>query len=72
MIAELQRRVDTESGERPVSADPPASAAEKMRRARLEEAKAEVANLDRDIASKTAEEKRVRLVRRIPARPHGT
>jgi polysaccharide chain length determinant protein (PEP-CTERM system associated) len=73
-IAELQRRVDTESGERSVSADPPASAAEKVRRARLDEAKAEMANLDRDIASKTAEEKRLRLVlaeyqRRLEAIP---
>jgi len=74
VIAELQRRVDTESGERPMSADSPASAAEKMRRARLDEAKAEMANLDRDIASKTAEEKRVRFVlaeyqRRLEAAP---
>lgn len=73
-IAELQRRVDTESGERPVSADPPMSAAEKMRRSRLDDAKAEMANLDRDIASKTAEEKRLRLVlaeyqRRLEAAP---
>ena len=73
-IAELQRRVDTESGERPVSADPPASAAEKARRARLDESKAEMANLDRDIASKTAEEKRLRVVlaeyqRRLEAAP---
>ena len=73
-IAELQRRVDTESGERSVSADPPASAAEKARRARLEEAKADIANLDREIASKTADEKRLRAVladyqRRLEAAP---
>ncbi len=73
-IAELQRRVDTESGERPVSADPPASAAEKARRARLDESKAEMVNLERDIASKTAEEKRLRVVlaeyqRRLEAAP---
>ncbi len=73
-IAELQRRVDTESGERSLSADPPASAAEKVRRSRLEEAKAETATLDRAIASKTAEEERLRAVlaeyqRRLEAAP---
>ncbi len=73
-IAELQRRVDTESGERSVSEEPPTSAAEKARRARLLDAKTEIANLDREIASKTAEEKRLRGVlaayqRRLEATP---
>ncbi|HEX3702482.1 MAG TPA: Wzz/FepE/Etk N-terminal domain-containing protein, partial [Vicinamibacterales bacterium] len=41
-IAELQRRADTESAERPVSADVPLSAAEKARRSRLQDTKAEI------------------------------
>jgi uncharacterized protein involved in exopolysaccharide biosynthesis len=73
-IAELQRRADTEAAERPVSADPPMSAAEKMRRSRLQEAKTEIENIDHQIASKTAEEKRLRAVvaeyqRRIEVAP---
>jgi len=73
-IAELQRRADAEAAERPVSVDPPLSAGEKMRRSRLQEARQEVANIDQQIASKTADEKRLRGViaeyqRRIEAAP---
>lgn len=59
-IAELQRRADAEATQRPVSAEPPLSPAERARRTRLQEAKAEVESLDVQIASKTAEEKRLR------------
>jgi protein tyrosine kinase modulator len=73
-IAELQRRADAESGERAVSTEPPVSPTEKLRRTRLQGAQEEIANLERVIASKTAEEKRLRSVvgeyqRRIEAAP---
>jgi polysaccharide chain length determinant protein (PEP-CTERM system associated) len=58
-ITELQRRADAEAGERPVSSDVPLSPAEAARRGRLQEAKAEIEGLDRQIASKTAEEKQL-------------
>ena len=56
-----------------LSAEPP-EPTEKLRRGRLAEAKAEIANLDRVIASKTTEEKRLRGIladyqRRIEAAP---
>ena len=61
-IAELQRRADVEAAERPVSSDAPVSPAEALRRSRLQDAKAEIESLDRQIAAKTAEEKRLRGV----------
>jgi polysaccharide chain length determinant protein (PEP-CTERM system associated) len=73
-IAELQRRVDAEGAERSVSAEPPLSPTERARRNRLQEAKAELENLDRQMAAKTAQEKQLRGVladyqRRIEAAP---
>jgi polysaccharide chain length determinant protein (PEP-CTERM system associated) len=73
-IAELQRRADAESGERAVSIEAPPSPTERLRRTRLQEAQAELGNLDRVITSKTTDEKRLRTVlaeyqRRIEAAP---
>ncbi len=59
-IAELQRRVDAEAAERPVSADVPLTPSEKLRRSRLLGAKAEIESLDLQIKAKTADEKRLR------------
>jgi protein tyrosine kinase modulator len=58
-IAELQRRADAEAAERPVSSDAPLTPGEALRRSRLQDAKAEIQALDLQIASKTAEEKRL-------------
>jgi len=70
-IAELQERADAEAESRPVSGDSPAEA---MRRSRLDDMTTELANLDKQIAFKTAEEKRLRGVvgeyqQRIEATP---
>jgi polysaccharide chain length determinant protein (PEP-CTERM system associated) len=76
-IAELQRRADAESTERAVSIEAPEappSPTERLRRTRLQEAQAEVGNLDRVITQKTTDEKRLRTViaeyqRRLEAAP---
>jgi len=74
-IAELQVRADAEAAERPVSIETaPALSPEAIRRSRLEDAKAELAALDKQIATKTQTEKQLReniavYQRRIEATP---
>jgi polysaccharide chain length determinant protein (PEP-CTERM system associated) len=73
-ITELQRRAEAEGAERPATAEPPLTQAERARRTRLQEARSEVENLEVQIASKTAEEKRLRAIvgeyqRKIEAAP---
>ena len=63
LIADLQQKVDAEDTMRPVSAGPvtrPVTQAEQMRSSRLKELVTERGNLDRQIAYKQAEEKRLR------------
>ncbi len=74
-VAELQRRVDAETAMQQVSSEEVGlSPAEKARRNRLQDAKAELENLDRQIAYKLSEEQRLHGVvadyqRRIEATP---
>jgi polysaccharide chain length determinant protein (PEP-CTERM system associated) len=73
-ISELRKRAEDEASRQPVSVEAPLSPAERARRNRLEEAKGEIENLNRQITSKSAEEKRLRGVlaeyqRRIEAAP---
>ncbi|MES1254510.1 MAG: hypothetical protein ABUS56_02805 [Acidobacteriota bacterium] len=73
-IAELQRKADAEAAEQPVSSAPVVSAAETMRRTRLQDLQTELTNLNKQIADKTNEEKRLRDVvaeyqKRIEAEP---
>jgi uncharacterized protein involved in exopolysaccharide biosynthesis len=65
LIRDLTKQLETESLERPVSADESntgLSAAERQRKARLEGLKAEKDQLDKQIAALQTEEKRLRLV----------
>jgi polysaccharide chain length determinant protein (PEP-CTERM system associated) len=59
-ITELQKRAEVEAVERPVSAPRPLTPAEMSRRNRMKEMNAEVENIDRQMASKLNEEKRLR------------
>jgi uncharacterized protein involved in exopolysaccharide biosynthesis len=62
-VADLQQKLDAEDAMRPVSAGPaprPVTQAEQMRSSRLKELVTERTNLDRQIAYKQAEEKRLR------------
>jgi hypothetical protein len=60
-VAELQEAVDREALSQPVSPEnAPALSAEAVRRNRLSEMKAELANLDKQIAAKTEAEKQLR------------
>lgn len=75
-IAELRAAAEAEEASRPVSADltPALSPAEQFRRSRINDAKQELANLDREVGAKTEEEKRLRGVlleyqQRIEATP---
>src|SRR5207249_2843304 len=75
-IAELQKRADEEALQRPVSTGDgqSLSPAELARRNRLQEATTQLANLDRQIAAKGAEEARLRATiaqyqRRLEAIP---
>lgn len=61
-VEELQRRADAEAAQRPVTEDRPLTPAERQRRARLEESKAALQNLDVDITEKSNDEKRLRGV----------
>lgn len=61
-IAELQRRAEAEAAARPVSEDRPLSPAERQRRARLDETKAAIQNLELEIKQKSGEEQRLRGV----------
>jgi polysaccharide chain length determinant protein (PEP-CTERM system associated) len=58
-IAQLQKRVEAEESAQPVS-DETITPGEGIRRNRLNESKAELANLDQQIAAKVEEEKRLR------------
>jgi len=74
VIAELQRRVDSVAASTPMSAAPVLSPAEIARRNRLQEARAAIINIDRQIAQKTAQEQQLRgalteYQRRIEAAP---
>jgi polysaccharide chain length determinant protein (PEP-CTERM system associated) len=74
-VAELQKLADAEASERPVSAEgAPVLSPEAIRRSRLEDAKAELAALDKQILTKTQTEKQLRenisiYQRRIEATP---
>jgi protein tyrosine kinase modulator len=73
-IAELQKRADVEAAERPISAPRPLSPAETARRNRLKEMNSEIENIDRQMATKLNEEKRLRGIqaeyqKRIEAAP---
>jgi polysaccharide chain length determinant protein (PEP-CTERM system associated) len=59
-VAELQQLADAEAADRPVSPDSAAVAAQVARRNRLDDMKAEIANLDKQIAYKTEQEKKLR------------
>ncbi len=75
VIADLQKAADEEAANQPLSAgDTPVTPLERLRRTRLNDANRDLANLTKDIASKTAEEKRLREVlagyqRRIEVTP---
>jgi polysaccharide chain length determinant protein (PEP-CTERM system associated) len=74
IVAALQKRADDEAGSRPLTAAPPLTPAESLRQNRLHDAKAEMDSLDRQLAEKGAEEKRLRGVlanyqQRIEAAP---
>ena len=74
VMAELEKRAEAEAGNRPVSSGE--SPAEALRRRRVEDSKVELESLDRQIAAKTDEEKRLRGImtqyqRRIEAVPRG-
>ncbi|PYR15616.1 MAG: hypothetical protein DMF94_31445 [Acidobacteria bacterium] len=63
IVADLQQKADAEESMRPVSAGPvtrPATSAELMRISRMKELVTERGNLDRQVAYKQAEEKRLR------------
>jgi uncharacterized protein involved in exopolysaccharide biosynthesis len=60
LVAELQRKADAEALAHPVSVTPTLSPAEVMRRNRLNDARAEVEKLDKQIAQKQEDEKRLR------------
>jgi len=63
IVADLQKKADAEEIMRPVSAGPvtrPATSAELMRSSRMKELVTERGNLDRQVAYKQAEEKRLR------------
>jgi polysaccharide chain length determinant protein (PEP-CTERM system associated) len=73
-VAELEARAEAEATERSASAAPPISPAERLRRNRLQEAKAEIEKLDLQIAGKASEERRLRATlsdyqKRIEAAP---
>jgi polysaccharide chain length determinant protein (PEP-CTERM system associated) len=74
VIEELQKRADAAAGSTPMSAPPRLSPQETARRNRLQEAKAAIANIDRQIADKTERERQLRgtlseYQRRIEAAP---
>ena len=60
VVAELQKKADAEALARPVSAVPTLSPAEMIKRNRMGEMKSEVEKLDRQIAQKQEDEKRLR------------
>ncbi len=71
-IESLRKRLDAEGPPRPAA--PPVPASDTARRARVQETRAEIDNLDRQLLQKTAEEKRLRGVmsnyqRRIETAP---
>jgi polysaccharide chain length determinant protein (PEP-CTERM system associated) len=74
-IAELQQRADAEAAEAPVSIETaPGLSPEAIRQSRIQDAKAELAALDKQIAAKTQNEKELRdniavYQRRIEATP---
>ena len=73
-IVELQRKADAEATEQPVSSAPVANPAETIRRNRLQDLQTELGNLDKQMAQKANEEKRLRDViaeyqKRIEAEP---
>ena len=74
VIAELRKRVEAEASGEPVTASVPRSPATMVRQNRLREMKAELQRLEIELASKTAQEQRLRGVmgayqKRIEAAP---
>jgi len=59
-LVDLRKAADEEAAAGPVSSDEPMTAAERLRRTRLNDAAREVATLERDIAAKVAAEAKLR------------